>query len=140
MSDPLVKRGSCLCGAVHYTARMPMRPVVFCHCIECRKQSGHIMAATAVTLSRFVIIEDRGLRWYQASNAAKRGFCSLCGSTLFWLPENGDFISIAAGSIDGPTELESAGHIFCAEKGDYYEIDGRTTFRLPHGGHAVKVP
>lgn len=129
MSGEEVRNGSCLCGAVRFNMREPLRPVVFCHCIQCRKQTGHIMAATSVPLGRFVIIEDRGLRWYRASDAARRGFCSFCGSTLFWLPEDGDRISIAAGAIDGATGLTAAGHIYCADKGDYYDIpDGESRF------------
>ena len=32
-------------------------------------------------------------------------------------------MAIFAGSLDKPTGLKMAGHIFCADKGDYYEID-----------------
>jgi len=40
---------------------------------------------------------------------------------LFWDGE-GENLSIFAGTIDGPTGLTLAGHIYCADKGDYYEI------------------
>jgi hypothetical protein len=41
---------------------------------------------------------------------------------LFWKPDGEERISFSAGSIDGPTGLTIEGHIFCAYKGDYYEI------------------
>ncbi|MCG6858134.1 MAG: GFA family protein, partial [Salaquimonas sp.] len=41
-----VRRGSCLCGAISFAVTGPMRPVVACHCNQCRKQSGHFFAAT----------------------------------------------------------------------------------------------
>jgi hypothetical protein len=31
-------------------------------------------------------------------------------------------LSIFAGTLEAPTGLSLAGHIFCADKGDYYEI------------------
>ncbi|QPC44436.1 GFA family protein [Kaustia mangrovi] len=139
MSDGQVKNGSCLCGAVRFTVREPLRPVVYCHCHQCRKQTGHYMAATSAPLGRFVIIEDRGLRWYRASEAARRGFCSLCGSTLFWHADGADRISIAAGAIDGETGIRGEGHIFCADKGDYYEIaDG--DYRWEEDGRPERAP
>ena len=50
--------------------------------------------------------------------------CGTCGSHLFWDPAEGDALSIFAGSLDGATGLTLSGHIFCADKGDYYEIGG----------------
>ena len=31
-------------------------------------------------------------------------------------------MSIFAGTLDPPTELSVKGHIFCADKGDYYDL------------------
>ena len=59
--------------------------------------------------------------WYRSSETARRGFCPTCGSQLFW-DGPGANLSIFAGTLDRPTGLTLAGHIFCAEKGDYYEI------------------
>ena len=59
--------------------------------------------------------------WYQSSDTARRGFCGICGSNLFWDGE-GENLSIFAGAIDGLTGLRIAGHIFCADKGDYYDL------------------
>ncbi|WP_442475962.1 GFA family protein [Roseovarius litorisediminis] len=39
-------RGSCQCGAVRYEVAGPLRQVVGCHCSQCRKTSGHYVAAT----------------------------------------------------------------------------------------------
>ena len=119
---PHVHQGSCLCGAVRYEVEGPLREVIGCHCSQCRKQTGHFMAATAASHANFRLLEDKGLEWYEASATAKRGFCRICGSTLFWQGNGRNYIAIAAGSVDGPTGLKVAGHIFCADKGDYYEI------------------
>ncbi len=44
--------GSCLCGKVRFGARGPLRGVVYCHCSQCRRQTGHFLAATSVKDSR----------------------------------------------------------------------------------------
>jgi len=114
--------GSCLCGGVADEVEGPLREVIGCHCTQCRKQTGHYMAATAAKLDKFRIVKDEGLRWYRSSDMAERGFCQICGSTLFWQGKGRDYVAIAAGSVDGETGQRIAFHIFCADKGDYYDI------------------
>ncbi len=111
--------GSCLCGAVRYRVSGPLRPVIACHCRQCRKTSGHHVAATSAAREDIDIKGD--LRWYRSSPTARRGFCPTCGSNLFW-DGPGENLSIFAGTLDGPSGLAIAGHIYCADKGDYYEI------------------
>ena len=111
--------GGCLCGAVTYRATGPFRPVIACHCSQCRKTSGHFVSATSVAREHIEITGEP--RWFQSSETARRGFCPGCGSNLFF-DGAGANISIMAGTLDGPTGLETAGHIFCADKGDYYQI------------------
>lgn len=116
---PQVHRGSCLCGQVAYSVRGPLRPVIACHCGQCRKTSGHHVAATSAPRGA---VEISGKpRWYESSEVARRGFCGTCGSNLFW-DGPGENLSIFAGTLDKPTGLGLAGHIYCADKGDYYEI------------------
>lgn len=112
-------QGSCLCGQVRYRVDGPLRPVVACHCTQCRKTSGHHVAATSAP--RDAVAVEGDVTWYASSDAARRGFCGTCGSQLFW-DGPGRNLSIFAGTLDGPTGLTLAGHIFCASKGDYYEI------------------
>jgi aspartyl/glutamyl-tRNA(Asn/Gln) amidotransferase C subunit len=114
-----VSTGGCACGAVRYRVDGPLRPVVMCHCETCRRTSGHFAAATAAP--RGAVVIEGEVRWYRSSASGRRGFCPACGSQLFWdgAPER---LSIFAGTLDLPTGLTAAGHIFCAEQGDYYAI------------------
>lgn len=112
--------GGCLCGAVRYQARGALRPVIACHCMQCRKTSGHHVAATSAPRNSVEISGD--VTWFASSPDARRGFCGICGSNLFW-DGPGSHLSIFAGTLDGPTGLQVSGHIFCADKGDYYELD-----------------
>ena len=41
---------------------------------------------------------------------------------MFWNAHDFDTISVLAGSLDNTTGLDVKGHIFVAEKGDYYKI------------------
>jgi hypothetical protein len=116
-------KGGCLCGAVRYRIDGPLRDVVACHCTQCRRQSGHFGAYTSVPLERFSLEREAALSWYRSSGAAQRGFCRVCGSNLLWKEDAGNLIGITAGTLDGPTGLSIAEHIFCRDKGDYYQID-----------------
>lgn len=115
--------GSCLCGGVTYTLTGPLRDSVACHCLQCRKTSGHHVSATQVRPDQLTISKDDTLRWYQSSPQAQRGFCATCGSSLFWrhADDNGA-TSIMSGTLDGATGISTEKHIFVADKGDYYEI------------------
>ncbi len=124
--------GRCLCGAVAYQVHGPLRDVVNCHCRQCRRTHGHMAAYTSVRRADLHMTETRGLKWYQSSDAARRGFCQECGASLFWDSLDRDSIAVAAGSIDEPTGLKTIRHIFVADKGDYYEIDDGLE-RLPKG-------
>lgn len=107
-------------AGVRYEVKGPMRPVVACHCVECRRATGHHVAATAAPRDAVTIAGE--IRWFASSPGVRRGFCPVCGSNLFWDREGSERIAIFAGSLDTPTGLRLVGHIFVAEKGDYYEI------------------
>lgn len=119
-----MQHGSCLCGEVAFSIDGSMRPVLACHCGQCRKSSGHFWAATSVAEADLTLERDTGLAWYRASDSARRGFCRFCGSSLFWCPDHAARIAVAAGSLDAPTGLRLEGHVFVADKADYHEIGG----------------
>ncbi|MGP1678573.1 MAG: GFA family protein [Giesbergeria sp.] len=121
MSD--LKTGSCLCGRVSFSVAGALGAPDACHCIQCRKQSGHYFASANVPRAALAITGQESLSWYQSSAKVRRGFCSTCGSSLFWDAPAKDWIAIAMGAFDTPTSTQLAKHIFVAEKGDYYQIN-----------------
>ena len=127
--DTMNVTGGCYCGRARYAAKLPSRDVTECHCSQCRKQSGH-RYATALTRSADVNIEGEDkLTWFRASSDAERGFCTSCGSHLFWRSLKDDSIAILAASIDDSSEMRITRHIFVNDKGDYYAItDGLPQF------------
>jgi hypothetical protein len=114
--------GSCNCGSIRFTLSQPLAGATACHCTQCRKHSGHHFASANVPKSAVELTGDESLVWYRSSDKVRRGFCSRCGSWLFWEPLHRDWTSVALGAIDGPTGLQLERHIFVASKGDYYAI------------------
>ncbi len=114
-------RGACLCGAVRFSTHGKIGRITACHCSQCRKQSGHYWAATHVLEDELVIEGGENLTWYVSTPGYKRGFCKTCGSALFWQQDGSCYISMSAGTLESPTQ-KLVEHIYCADKGDYYEI------------------
>ncbi|MCA1775592.1 MAG: GFA family protein [Loktanella sp.] len=98
------------------------RSVVACHCSQCRKSSGHYVAATQVSKDWLKINGETNLTWYQSSETAMRGFCRTCGSQLFWIAANSNHVSVMAGTIDGASGLTMDRQIHCSDQGDYYSL------------------
>ena len=118
-----MRSGGCLCGAVRYRVSGKLSDPSACHCSQCARATGHILVSADCALADFTLGEAEALRWYRSSEKAERGFCSRCGSNLFWRGLGADMISVAAGTLDRPTGLRLKHHIFCASRSDYYEID-----------------
>ena len=114
--------GSCLCGAVRFQIDAALEDAVACHCTQCRKQTGHYLVSAEVPQSAVTLQGAGDLAWYHASDKARRGFCRVCGSTLFWEPLARDQTYVALGAIDPPSGALLARHIFVADKGDYYDL------------------
>ena len=115
--------GGCACGAVRYRVQGPLREVVGCHCETCRRTSGHHVAATHAAWTDLRFEVERGLAWWRSSGFAQRGFCRHCGGNLFYRRDDAVQVAIMAGSLDTPTGLRLARHIFVGEAGDYYDLD-----------------
>lgn len=114
-------KGSCLCGAVSFEVEGELPAPTACHCTQCRKHSGHYEASTDLPKSSITIHGQENVSWYHTEKV-RRGFCSTCGSSLFWDPTHRDWIAIAMGAFDGPTDTKLVRHIFVADKGDYYDL------------------
>lgn len=114
--------GSCLCGAVAFKVEGPLRDVVACHCGQCQRTHGHYAAYSRAGTEDVIFSEQRGLKWFKSSDLAERGFCSECGSSLFWRPLNGSHVAVAAGSLDNAPDLKLVGHIYCDDIPDYYSL------------------
>ena len=117
--------GGCECGGVRYRVEGALRDVVHCHCEPCRRITGHHMAATAASVDDVHFESNATLGWYQRTPGTRYGFCTTCGSTLFWsATDKADMLSIAAGTIDQPSGLAAVLAIYADEASDFHRLDG----------------
>jgi hypothetical protein len=118
-------KGACLCGAVTFEVAGALPPPDACHCSKCRRWTGHLLASTDVPRTALTIHGADNVTWFRSSEKVRRGFCSTCGSSLFFDPLDqikSNWIGVAMGAFDLPTGTKLALHIFVADKGDYYDI------------------
>jgi hypothetical protein len=110
-----IPRGSCLCGAVRFTASLPTKWVAHCHCTYCRRAHGAAFVTWAGFRDEQVTVEPGAMQptWYESSPGARRAFCPRCGSPMFfqsarWPGET----HVARALIDHPLDREPAAHVF----------------------------
>lgn len=120
--EPRVHKGSCLCGAITFKVSGDLAPPTACHCSRCRKHTGHFEAGTDIPRSALTVEGADKVTWYQSSDKVRRGFCSICGSSLFFDIVHVDRIGVSMGAFDTPTGTKLSMHIFVADNGDYYDI------------------
>ena len=67
-------------------ATMPSKWVAHCHCTRCRlAHAAAFVTWVGMDASRVALHDDRQyLRWYRHEGGGERGFCSCCGSSLFF--------------------------------------------------------
>src|ERR1700676_4823068 len=134
-----VSTGGCMCGRVRYEVRAALRDSICGRCEQCRRSSGHFVAATACRRRNLQLLNHDTLKWYSFKTGLRRGFCAACGWSLFFENLNSERVSIAAGTLDQPQGLKIAAHIYAAEAGDYYRIDTDVPVAFD-GTHSVPLP
>lgn len=117
--------GRCLCGAVTFAADVAKREADVCHCSMCRRWA----AGPYIGLSHngdvaFTGSENIGL--YKSSDWAERGFCKICGSSLFYHLLGTDHYSFSANALDDDAGLVLTLQIFIEEKPGYYDFANDT--------------
>ncbi|MEM6667488.1 MAG: GFA family protein [Pseudomonadota bacterium] len=116
------RSGQCLCGSVRYTVTLPSPHYTVCHCSMCRRfAAGPFMAVHArgddVTWNA-----DTGLTWFKSSEWAERGFCNMCGASLFYrIAAQPEMMLIASvDSLDDASDITLAKHIYVDHQPERY--------------------
>ena len=110
-------KASCLCGAVKCSFEKFDSRIANCHCSMCRKFSG-------AAFGTFGTVNAENMNWesgfelikiYDSSQNAQRGFCSTCGSSIFYRlrTPNAPF-EIALGLLEAEPSDSVSANIFCA--------------------------
>lgn len=106
--------GSCLCGAVRFTAGLPSKWVAHCHCTYCRRAHGAAFVTwVGFEAARFSIDADASQPvWYASSPGARRAFCPRCGSPMaFTSTRWPDEVHVARALIAGALDREPSAHV-----------------------------
>ena len=97
--------GGCQCGAVRFRAEALHDNPHVCYCRMCQKATGNLFAS-------LVGVRHENLTWtrgeparFRSSEHVDRGFCSSCGTPLFYQYLQGKRVSLTIGSFDEPHRI-----------------------------------
>lgn len=109
------RTGRCICGAVRFSVAATDLKARACHCADCRRWAG----GPLYVIGPFedVAYEDESpIGRVTVSEWAERGFCSKCGSGLFWRLAKGDGLVLPVGLLDDREGVTLALEIFTDER------------------------
>jgi hypothetical protein len=113
--------GGCQCGAVRYEVSGEPQALYACHCLECQKQSASAFGLS-LTVQRvdFRLTHGAVKLWSRTADSGRTVrclFCADCGTRLWheFHPES-ETLRIRAGSLDNPTDIRPAIHIWTSRK------------------------
>lgn len=122
-----MKIATCLCGNVSIKVQKPASEVGACHCSMCRKWgSGPLLTVEAGSGAEIEINDERLITRYRSSEWAERGFCSNCGSNLFYHLLPSDAYSIPVDLFDHQENAQLTVEVYYDHKPDYYRFANDT--------------
>ena len=116
--------GKCACGAVGYTIHKDQREFGPCHCDICRAWTGGVFMGVQAGKDEATLTGEEHLSIWKSSEWAERGFCSECGSTLFYRFKEPEMYLMATGCFDDDELCQVAGEIYIDEKPSGYAFAG----------------
>jgi hypothetical protein len=121
METTIEGMGNCLCGAIQIKAAAINTQVGTCHCSMCRKWGGGPMMTVDCGTAVGFEGEDY-ITVFDSSEWAERGFCSKCGTHLYYkLKEGGQFI-MPVGLFDNEEGFKFDHQIFIDKKPSFYSF------------------
>lgn len=114
--------GSCLCGNVQIAIPDISQQITVCHCHMCQKFFGSsFLSLQGLTSDQFTLEGEGAVQRYSSSEWAERGFCKICGSSLFYHALEGDYF-FPTGLFEKITG-SIAEEIFYDKKPDFYQLN-----------------
>ena len=123
------RHASCRCGQLKVTVSGDPVRVSVCHCLNCQKRSGSVLAAQARWPSDQVAKEGDSRTFDKAGdsgNVATFHFCPSCGSDVYYMIK-GKFdglVAIPVGAFDDPFFAKPAYSVWEDRKHGWLEIVG----------------
>jgi hypothetical protein len=88
----------------------------------CRRWSGG--PGLAISVEKIEFSGEENLERYPSSDWAERGFCSKCGTSLFYRLIESDQYMVWMGSFDDQADFRLSGEIYIDEKPPAYDFAG----------------
>jgi hypothetical protein len=115
--------GKCHCGAVYYAVADEFRYAANCHCSGCRAATGSAFKAFAgIEREKLEITEGQESLFVIGEKDANDTRCAVCGSFLFSVVRDGEWVHVAMGSLVDPPSIRPTEHIFVGSKAPWFEI------------------
>jgi hypothetical protein len=115
--------GKCECGAVRYRVADAFLYAAYCHCSRCRAATGSAFKAFAgIERSKLQIEEGGENLLVHGSDELNDTRCGTCGSLLFSVVRNGEYVHVAMGSLVDEPGIRPTEHIFVGSKAPWFEI------------------
>jgi len=134
---PTALTGHCLCGAVRFEVREPLRRASYCHCTRCQRRSGAGASANggAVPGSVHVLSGDELIaHWDPGDGGWLKEFCSTCGGQLFTRdPEDPDRRGVCLGALEGDPGVRPAHRQYTTYAAVWEPIPDDGLQRFPEG-------
>lgn len=125
MVEEVERSGSCLCGTVRLSIKTTSKSVAACHCTMCRKWTGGPFLG--IECDSNVQFEGQdNISVFSSSEWAERGFCSKCGTHLFYRLKKGGYYGIPVGLLDDREDWGFDLQIFIDEKPSFYSFANET--------------
>jgi len=115
--------GECQCGAVRYEVADAFLYAANCHCSRCRAATGSAFKSFAgIERKKLEITEGRDTLLVFGEDDLNDTRCGTCGSLLFSVVRNGDYVHVAMGSLVDSPSIRPTEHIFVGSKAPWFEI------------------
>jgi hypothetical protein len=108
--------GSCLCGSVRYRLNAKPLTMTACHCDACKKMSGGTnLLVITVPREAFQHLQGEVQRYRRTADSGRQSDvvrCAECGTRLWHEPQAFPVMTVAAGTLDDPSWVVPATHIW----------------------------
>ena len=127
--------GSCECGTVRYRVADAFLYAANCHCSRCRAATGSAFKPFAgIERDKLELVGGMDNLLVVGEPELNDTRCRTCGSLLFSVVRNGEYVHVAMGSLVDAPSIRPTEHIFVGSKAPWFEI----TDDLPQfEGHAT---
>ncbi len=122
---PLPLTGGCQCGQVRYSITEAPMTFYLCHCSECQRHTSSAFGESLRVRRASLRIEGEMKLFARGSASGNRHegrFCPGCGVRIVHGLADAEAVNVKAGTLDDPTWLRPAGHIWTVSKQAFFAI------------------